>query len=369
MAGRTFLLDTRKFKSLNKLRAALKHNLREDGRELHSNQRIDPKRKQLNVNMVGGDNVDAIMELEKRLVAAAGEGRVKKDGGVVKVRSDAVRAIEFLFSLPPNSGVDEHKFFGMALEWVERRYQAPVLSCVRHNDEGDDHHPHMHVVVLPVRDGRMIGSSMIGLYTVMQAAFHAEVAAPFGLRSAVRPDLATRKAAAVAFMSALDARPELLHDPEVRSWMRDAVERSPARPLELVGLSMPAPRPAEKQWVATLTRPVKPAARPKAPVNSIGFDRAARQAPSAPTAKPLPVLGFVALPAFSVSGVCDPGAPPRQHLGVVIELPRLAFQGRHRGDGEYTRVPDDLPAELFDERLGDFVMSGTGQPSDDDRND
>lgn len=118
MVGRSFLLDTRKFKSLNKLRAALKHNLREDGRELHASRRIDPERKRLNVVMAGLDTVDAIMELEKRLVAEAGAGRVKKDGIPVKVRSDAVRAIEFLFSLPPHSGIDEDKFFCMALEWL-----------------------------------------------------------------------------------------------------------------------------------------------------------------------------------------------------------------------------------------------------------
>lgn len=37
-----------------------------------------------------------------------------------------------------------------------------MLSCIRHHDEGDHHHPHMHVVVLPVRSGRKTTKTKAG---------------------------------------------------------------------------------------------------------------------------------------------------------------------------------------------------------------
>jgi hypothetical protein len=349
MDSPTFLLNTVKIKSLNKLRAALKHNLRENGPDLYFSKRIDPQRQHLNVVLAGAETVDAIMELEKRLVAAGKVGRVKKDGSRARVRSDGVRAIEFLFSLPPNSGVDEDNFFRLALAWLDR-YYVPILSCVVHRDEGACH---MHAILLPLREGRMIGSSMLGLYTQLQANFHAEVAAQFGLRTLVRHDAATRKAAAQAFMAAIDAQPDLLKNPGLRAWVHEAVERSPARPLELVGLRMPEPQPREKQWVKTMTRPTKSAARPMVPLKPIGFDGTAHYGAPTPKTKPLPVLGFMLLPAIAVSGLCEASGPAQRQTAVLIALP--VTQADQDVLGDYTRVPDDLPTQWYDERVGEFI--------------
>lgn len=354
MAGRTFLMNAHKFKSLAKLRVALKHNLRENEREIVFSDRIDPSRTRLNVVLRGAIEADTIMALQKQLLEGSLAARVNKDGSRTKIRADAVQGIEFLFSLPPNLDIDEDKFFATALAWIDQRYRVPVLSAIVHRDEGDGR-AHLHAVVLPVRDGCMIGSSMLGLYSAMQQAFHVEVAAHFGLTYAPRMSAISRKEVANAVTEALKMRPQLTESVEYRAWLRGVIERNPAPLLELLGLSPPQVRPREKKWVETMTRPIMPS--PIVSQNPIGFENAPHRVLQLPQTKPYSVLGFdLMMPHFAISGtsVATPSAPMRPRL-VIAPSPAAEATNDH-GGGEHTRVPDDLPVKWFDERLGEFVV-------------
>jgi hypothetical protein len=364
MTPRSFLLNVQKIKSLAQLRVAVKHNLRENVREIALGGRVDPGRSHLNVILAGEHSADAVMEHQAQLVAVATAARTRKGRTPAKVRSDAVRAVEFLFSLPPASGIDEDAFFRQALSWLELRYQVPVLSCIVHRDEGQGH-PHMHALLLPVRDGAWIGSAMVGVYAKMQADFHAQVGALFGLSYAPRVNVATRREAALAAQAAIDADPALVQTPEFRAWFLAAAERNPARLLEILGLKTArSPAPA-KQWVRIMTRPVAREGRASTSPNHIGFDRELPDAsPRRAPLKPSPVLSFIGMPSFAVSGtgLSEPGNAGMHGSCKVIPFPSrdcLLDPGRTvRLDDDYTRVPDDLPVELYDTELGEFRQPG-----------
>jgi hypothetical protein len=363
MTPRSFLLNVEKIKSQARLRVAVRHNLRENVREIALGGRVDPARSHLNVVLAGEHSANAVMEQQAQLVAAATVGRTNKDGKPAKIRSDAVRAVEFLFSLPPASGIDEDAFFREALLWLELRYQVPVLSCIVHRDEGEGH-PHMHALLLPVRDGAWIGSAMVGVYAEMQAAFHAQVGALFGLSYAPRVNVATRREAARAFLAKVDAEPTLLGSPAFRAWLLVAVERNPARAMEIAGLTMPPPPTPTKEWVKTMTRPVARADRASTSPNRIGFDRALPDTSPQTPLKPSPVLGFIGLPSFAASGtaLCEPSNARMHGSCKVINFParfRPVDPKRNvRVDDDVTRVPDDLPAGWYDTELGEFRPPG-----------
>ena len=57
---------------------------------------------------------------------------------------------------PVNVAIDTNAFFEQTLEWLRDYWACPIISAFIHHDEAN---PHMHVLVLPLRDGRMIGAS------------------------------------------------------------------------------------------------------------------------------------------------------------------------------------------------------------------
>jgi hypothetical protein len=362
MARRTFMLNAIKLKSLAKLRIALKHNLRENDREIAFSDSIDPQRKHLNVIMVGPGTCEGIIAKQKDLLNAVTSLRLKKDGSPVKVRVDAVHAIEFVFSLQPDSGVDEVRFFEKALEWIEQQYRVPVLSAVVHRDEGGGH-PHMHAVVLPVRDGAMIGSAMLGLYAKMQASFYAKVGSLFNLTYEVRPTTEVRQHVANRVMAALFANPDVMKSSEFQAWLFGAIMRSPSRLLELVGVPMPLTPPATKTWIKTLTRPTKPDRTSRGSEKPIGLDSDHYQNSKLGQTKPYPVLGFDLLaPHFVLNGSCQTERPAAEALYIVVATDGPTAPSRD--DHTHQRVSDELPAIWFDERTGEFVLPSATRKSD-----
>ena len=64
-----------------------------------------------------------------------------------------------MISLRANTTVDINGYFPGVIEWLEDYLGCQIISAVVHLDEGA---PHMHVVVLPLRNGRMMGSALVG---------------------------------------------------------------------------------------------------------------------------------------------------------------------------------------------------------------
>jgi hypothetical protein len=123
------------------------------------------------------------------------------------VRKDAVLAIEVVVSLPSCSLIDEGLFFKTSVSWIAQRFgNENIISAVVHNDEST---PHLHALVLPIKDGRLRGSTMLGYgagFRSLLRNFQTQVAAAFELIVHLPiSGAAERRAAAAAVMDKLRA--------------------------------------------------------------------------------------------------------------------------------------------------------------------
>ena len=105
-----------------------------------------------------------------------------KAAGVGKTRKDAVMGIECVFSLPPDHSLDEVAYFTDCTAWAGSYFAgAEILSADIHRDEAA---PHRHALILPLVDGRMVGSDLFGgkpKLAFMTKHFHENVASRYGL--------------------------------------------------------------------------------------------------------------------------------------------------------------------------------------------
>ena len=182
-----------KLKGSTIILVAAKHNKRTDYAKTGEGRSIDPSRTHLNQSLLGHQTPKAISENARKMMEAA---------GITALRKDAVRAIEFVTSLPLNHGIDADAFFRAVLAWIAARYGgiANVLSADVHHDEP---HLHMHVLLLPLVAGRMNGSDALGGPAQMKAmhrAFESEVAVPLGLSRRIPKLIGGKKIAAASLV-------------------------------------------------------------------------------------------------------------------------------------------------------------------------
>ncbi len=249
---------------------AAKHNLREILAELDGNQdaAIDPSRTPLNYILRGPATAASVASEARTLMAAA---------GIATLRKDALRGIEIIFSLPAGTTVDQRAFFDDALSWAEQWFSVPILSAIVHNDEAA---PHCHVILLPLVDGRMRGSELMGnrmKIMAMQGDFQTKVGQRYGLArqaAPARPSAAHRQQAIDVALAVLEANSGLQ-----AGLLRLLLEPHKANPEPLLlalGIAMPAARPKTKRadtFAGIMTRPCKPERKPIGVARSkpIGF--------------------------------------------------------------------------------------------------
>jgi hypothetical protein len=254
MIAEVQFLRVEKRASSNIITVAAQHNLRMLG--LAHGPHIDLRRTASNRVLRGADNVDGVVSMARALMQDAG----------VKLAKNTVRMVEVLVSLPASTTIDQNAYFEHAAQWVERYFPVPVLSAVVHLDEQA---PHAHFLLLPLVDGRMKGSDLLGgpaQIRAMHADFHEQVGRHHGLArkaSEKRLSAAGRGQAADAIIAALQSNPALLRDPDMVAAMRAAFGESPGGLLKVLGIEMPPPirkpkRKAASSFVAQMTRPVKP---------------------------------------------------------------------------------------------------------------
>ncbi|WP_159462761.1 plasmid recombination protein [Caballeronia catudaia] len=241
------------------VRTAARHNLREIQAELGATSHIDSNRTHLNEVLFGPYDADGVSALAKSLMSAA---------GISKLRKDAVRAVELVVGLPPASGIDTEAFFADALAWARNFFDVPVLSAVVHVDEDA---PHIHVLLLPLVAGRMVGSAVMGNRSRLQAMhadFHAKVGSRYGLARANPAKRLTgdirRKAARTALECIVDA-PQRMREPNVMHALLDVVAAKPEQVLAALGLSVPvgSDEKRTKEWIRIWTKPQKCESRTK----------------------------------------------------------------------------------------------------------
>ncbi len=236
---------------------AARHNHREILAELGTapGGHIDPERVGLNRVLRGHGTAAAVASQAKRLM---------DDAGVKPLKRTAVMALEIIFGLPPQSAIDHDQFFNEAVKWAEQYFGVPVISAIVHNDEAA---PHCHVLLLPLVDGRMIGSDLMGgraKLQGLQADFHSLV----GQRHGLTRQTAQKRHSAATRRQAIDSAFDVL---EANSGLSPAVllallvpHMSDPEPLLLaLGLTMPAEKVKPKDtFIGIMTRPCKPEPKP-----------------------------------------------------------------------------------------------------------
>lgn len=364
-----FPIRIKKLKGPGIVRAAAKHNLREIAAEIGAAGHIDPARIQSNLILRGPASADEVASEAKARMA---------DAGITRPRATAVMALELLFTLPADTGVNVRAYFDDATRWAESFYQVPLLSSVVHLDEAA---PHCHVLLLPLVEGHMVGSDLYGNQAklkAMQASFHEQVRARYGMARhapAKRHNAAVRAEAMKRAWKCLDANSGLSDD--VLAALLKPHAKDPEPLLLALGLSMPATTAPRQSFVAIMTRPTKPDQR-----NPIGkgstkpIGKAQEDAPE--TTLPYPCVGKgFAEPAISdhekhESGTTEPTsastatplaiAPATGTTGsAAAKVPPLPDELGQQSDADepaepYTRERDtDHRADQWDADRGEWI--------------
>jgi len=225
----TQLLSVKKLKSIDLLKNALKHNLRQIPRELGENRHIDPEKCSLNLNLVGGTDPSKIArETEAKIVEATGK----------KLRRNGVLALEYVVSLRPNTVIDINGYFPAVIDWLEDYLGCPIISAVVHLDESS---PHIHVIVLPLRNGRMMGSALVGykgdLAALKQSHFKS-VGQLFGLQMLESIPRFKRYEISRKVVEALIASKDLLDQPMIRTALQNVIQLNPHELMALLGITL-----------------------------------------------------------------------------------------------------------------------------------
>lgn len=242
------------------VKVAADHNTRE---KVTDAGHIDPARTPLNMVLRGPSSATAIARLARTLMAAAEVGPLRKD---------AVTMLEVLFSLPACSTIEARPYFEACVAWAEQHFAVPVLSAIVHLDEGA---PHCHLLLLPLSEGRMVGSRLYGnraKLAARQAEFYRAVAEPHGLARQATPTLsAGRRAELLAALAAhLAAHPPTIE--QLAYMLRP--HRNVEAVFEHLGLTPPATRPTPSGFIEIMTRPQKPNGfAPPKPNGFAGFTR------------------------------------------------------------------------------------------------
>lgn len=240
------VLRAKKLKGKGIVRVAVAHNRRAIVAELGAGSGIDPTRSHLNECLAGQATP---VEVAASAMAAMQAAQIVTE----RLRSDCVRAVEFVVSLAPEHGIDERGFFSAALAWLAARFGGVgnILSADIHRDEAA---PHMHVLLLPLIGGRMAGSDALGgraKFGALLTGFHAEVAAPYGLQ---RPKPRLYGSAKVEGVRRVLQWLKAKADPAMHSalWvaLRDSIERDPGPFLAALGVTAPE---ARKKPLRTMT--------------------------------------------------------------------------------------------------------------------
>jgi hypothetical protein len=252
-----------KLKGGGRVLAAARHNKRELQSERGAASHIDARRSSMNYCLAGQITAKGIDNAAKQMLS---------DAGITTLRKDAVRVIEAVFSLPSKSEIDHRAYFGGCTRWAGERFgNANMLSSDVHLDEAA---PHCHVLFVPLVNGRMRGSDLLGgraRLAELANDFHANVATLYGLPRRV-PKLAGegKRALAEIVVKRLLSDSDAATTSKVWQSIRDAIENDPEAFAAQLGIDRPQleTKPQRKGFVETMTGTGK---RTTEDNNRIGF--------------------------------------------------------------------------------------------------
>jgi hypothetical protein len=179
-----------KMKGAGKIKLAARHNLRELAGGKGGYNGIDSQRTTLNYILCGaGTAADVASEAQSLM----------DDAGIKSLRKDAVLGLEIIISLPSESKIDLKPFFRDSLAWVKGYFQVPVVSAVAHCDQNN---PHCHIIIVPLVNGHMNGSELMGYKSDLHAMhedFNRKVGKRYGLTHQAQGNCHTRDTNPIGF--------------------------------------------------------------------------------------------------------------------------------------------------------------------------
>lgn len=229
---------------------AAKHNLREIVAELGADSHININLTPNNIIIKGAKTSTGVAEYESSLLSDAEFPH--------PLRADAVRAVELVLSLPPDTKINHLDYFTDASEWAGKFYNVPILSSVIHADEAA---PHCHILMLPLVNSRMNGSALAGnkkSWIVAKEDFYIQVAAKYGLKRQTpqkRHSLAIRNELASKAYMLIKSDRNLLNEPSVKDALIALIVTNPDSLARVLGVEVKQPK--EKTFVEIMTKPQK----------------------------------------------------------------------------------------------------------------
>ena len=231
----TFVFRISSIKSIYQLRSALKHNKREIQAELGVLGNINPKLMKENYSLLEKHSSSHTLSIVKNSISTyqTNVGR--------RIRSDAVLAIEVMFSLPIHRNDIDHKsYFEECLKWGSRVFKpAEIMSAEVHLDESN---PHMHAIFFCVTPSQLLGNGLKGnkqKFADRQNDFHNNVAQKYGLSI---PSPKIKKADRLKLGKKITSHFEKTNDPVIKSpcypIVKALIVENPIEFAEMYGISI-----------------------------------------------------------------------------------------------------------------------------------
>lgn len=228
---------------------AAKHNKRETQAERGAGANIDAPRTRLNYSLTDPATAEEIDRTAKVLMVQA---------GIDKTRKNQVMALEIIFSLPINRHKqDTRPFFQDCMDWTKQNIPGVLLSFDVHLDESA---PHAHALILPLVNGKMQGSDIVGgkgnLMRLINR-FYDDVAINHGLSRNQSKYLAGKQKEGIEQL----VLSWLENDPVMKSaiWpcVRDAIRKDPLPYAQLLDINQQISNGRKKSFVGIMTSKVK----------------------------------------------------------------------------------------------------------------
>mgnify|MGYP000978886032 CR=1 FL=1 len=244
MSGNLFV-NLAKLKGSGHLLIAARHNKRETQAEHGASSAIDPQRSRLNYCLAGEATAAAVTDKATRL---------RKQAGVTRIRRDAVQAIEVLFSLPFKSTIDPSRYFADCTRWAGDQFgHNNILSSDVHLDEAA---PHCHVLIVPLHEGAMRGSALVGGPHQLRATrddFFAKVGSQYGLSAKSERLTGKRKQiTSDAVLKRLESDSDAATRSKVWPIIQQVVASDPGPFAQALCIDLPPATPA-KSWTDIFT--------------------------------------------------------------------------------------------------------------------
>lgn len=229
MKGKSVILD------------ALKHNKRTLQAERGAGANIDASKSHLNYSLTGTDTPEKIATHAKVQMVKA---------GIDKPRSNQVMGVEVLFSLPiDRHSHDTRQFFQDCFDWVKLSFEGELLSFDIHLDESA---PHAHAVILPLVDGKMQGSKMIGnkgnLMRLINK-FHTEVARHHGLSRNKSKQLSPKDKYSLSKLILIKLKTDPVMKSSIYPCVRDLIVKDPLPFAQTLSITPTAKKISVKSFV------------------------------------------------------------------------------------------------------------------------